>query len=91
MIEIDYEIIETTPKGQWHPLELPLLGRKPHQHESKVSTLTHAKQLMSKLGFRMNIDFMFSTAYYDDKFTIMLSPENEQYASWIALQWNQKE
>ena len=90
MININYEIIETTPKGKWYPLELPLLGHKPNQHRSKVSTLNHAKQLMSKLGFRMNIDFIFSTSYYDTKFTIMLSPENEQYASWIALQWNQK-
>ena len=91
MNQINYEVIETTPKGKWCPLELPLLGHKSNQHRSKVFTLNHAKKLMSNLGFRMNIDFIFATSYYDDKFTIMLSPENEQYASWIALQWNQKE
>jgi hypothetical protein len=86
-----YEVIETTPKGKWCPLELPFLRHELSQPRSKVSTLNHAKQLMSKLGFRMNIDFMFATSYHARKFTIMLSPENEQYASWIALQWNQKE
>lgn len=89
MTIIDYELIETTPSGQWHRLELPSFKyeRPSGRYTEKYRTLAYAKRFMTDLGFRMNIDFMFTPGYYDDKFTILLSPENEQYASWITLKW----
>lgn len=89
MTIIDYEMIETTPSGQWLRLELPFLTieRPTGRYTEKHKTLAYAKRFMTDLGFRMNIDFMFAPGYYDEKFTILLSPEIERYASWIALKW----
>jgi hypothetical protein len=88
--EIEYTVEYVTPReSKWFLLELSIFKS---MHSStkivyKNSSLVQTKKLMSDLGFCINIDFKISPDYYGNTIKILLHPEQEQYASWIALHW----
>jgi len=88
--EIEYTVEYATPReSKWFLLELPIFKSMHGGHTIlyRNTTLAQTKKLMANLGFCINIDFKISPDYYGNTIKILLHPEQEQYASWIALHW----
>ena len=43
---------------------------------------------MAHLEFKINVDFKLDSNYHRDKMVMFLAPKNQEYASWIRLNWN---
>ena len=85
------EYSDSTPvEASWLRLELPFLEPTPWFAPNglkKTYTLSRIKDLMSKLGFTINVDFKIASDYYSKEVVLLLHPDIEQYASWIKLNW----
>lgn len=78
----------------WAEVRLPIIQEefRPAGHKwTRLNRETQrAKLLMNRLGFRLNIDYKFELSYNVEELKILIAPEIESYASWIVLNWDEK-
>lgn len=96
MRPIDYAIDDTPVEANWLRLELPYPGADTwfepagRSRLNRMNLLSYTKALMAHLEFKINVDFKLDSNYHRDKMVMFLAPKNQEYASWIRLNWNPK-
>jgi hypothetical protein len=86
---IHYEVVSYVDERKFgDKITLPLDGR--HRFQARTLAMQHAKELLVKMGLKINVDFKLELDPFNRYPTVRFSPEHEGAKTMLLLMWSKQ-